>query len=369
MNLDFIDFSRNDSNYHWNKYFNYNSYVWNAMDIDTNRVYIGLQTLRYEMYKLHNWIYNNADFIMKLNLAAWYGHGHTNIKLGNFKLGFDDNKIDEFIDINNIYTRPLIRRVYESEQSSGIDSGFYDITILKHKDFELDSVFCMTVINRRTDPLIFDSSNNKFYFISTHEFEVLTTGDNDKANPITREIKTSAYWREMYWKKQGCREIKILMGPKIITKPEFSYQIDEIFDNELLAKSNPNWAESEKINNRISNKNILQGNFINLKMLPGEGRMFKITKKNIVVDSINNGINLNIKPNPANEYIEIEFTTQKYKNTEIAIYSIDGKLIDIIRNPSINTIIYNTRKLAIGEYNIVLVIGKEKAMQKFVIAR
>jgi alpha-tubulin suppressor-like RCC1 family protein len=80
-------------------------------------------------------------------------------------------------------------------------------------------------------------------------------------------------------------------------------------------------------------------------------------------------ISLNIKPNPAIEVVEIEFSTPFIENTEISIYSIDGKLIDKIQNLTGNSTIYNTSKLSLGEYSVVITCGKEKATQKLVVVR
>jgi PKD repeat protein len=89
---------------------------------------------------------------------------------------------------------------------------------------------------------------------------------------------------------------------------------------------------------------------------------------NAVVKS-NSEISLNIKPNPANDIIEIEFTTPNCKNTEISIYSIDGKLIDKILNLSDNSTTYNVSKFNPGEYTVIMTCGNEKAMRKVVVVR
>lgn len=83
----------------------------------------------------------------------------------------------------------------------------------------------------------------------------------------------------------------------------------------------------------------------------------------------NSGISLNIKPNPANEVIEIDFTSPDLNKSEICFYSIDGKLVDKITKLTGNSIIYNTSKFTPGEYSVVITSGNEKAMQKLVIVR
>jgi hypothetical protein len=83
----------------------------------------------------------------------------------------------------------------------------------------------------------------------------------------------------------------------------------------------------------------------------------------------NSEISLNIKPNPANDVIEISFTTPDCKNTEINIYSMDGKLIDKIQNLIDNTTTFNVSKFTAGEYTVIMNCGNEKAMRKVVVVR
>jgi hypothetical protein len=87
----------------------------------------------------------------------------------------------------------------------------------------------------------------------------------------------------------------------------------------------------------------------------------------------NSAISLNIKPNPANVNIEIEFTSPDCSNTEISIYSSNGKLVDKItdklRNLSGNTISYNVSKLSSGEYTFTMTCDNEKVMRKVVVVR
>jgi hypothetical protein len=87
----------------------------------------------------------------------------------------------------------------------------------------------------------------------------------------------------------------------------------------------------------------------------------------------NSAISLNIKPNPANDIIEIEFSSPDCNNTEISIYSSNGKLIDKITDKlqtlSGNIISYNVSKLSSGEYTFTMTCGNEKAMRKVVVVR
>jgi subtilisin family serine protease len=87
----------------------------------------------------------------------------------------------------------------------------------------------------------------------------------------------------------------------------------------------------------------------------------------------NSAISLNIKPNPANDVVEIEFTSPDCSNTEISIYSSNGKLVDKITDKlqtlSGKTISYNVSKLSSGEYTFTMTCGSEKAMRKVMVVR
>jgi alpha-tubulin suppressor-like RCC1 family protein len=75
-----------------------------------------------------------------------------------------------------------------------------------------------------------------------------------------------------------------------------------------------------------------------------------------------------IKPNPASDIIEIEFTSPDCSNTEISIYSSNGNLVDKITDKlqslSGTKISYNASKLSSGEYTFTMTCGNEKAMRK-----
>jgi hypothetical protein len=313
MNLDFIDFNRDDPNYRWNRHFDYNSYVWDLMNINSNRVYIGLQTLRYEIKKLNDWADHNSDFLLKLKLISWYGHGHSNIKIGNYKLGYNDNKIDDFIDINSIRTRPLDREYNGEplyEQGSANDSGFYDIMIHKQVDLDIDKGFTMAVINRRTDPLVYaydsllaytyeeqtpDYPFEGFRFYSTHEIDTYCDGGGNVINPTTLPdyynpdiyvldgdlYKPASYWRNLYWQRQGSREIRFRFNYHLPGNDtaKVLFRIKELMDTTAY-NSNWAWWRKEQWNNSIHDTVIRSDRELVLKMLPGSGRMFSVSIEN-----------------------------------------------------------------------------------------
>ena len=90
----------------------------------------------------------------------------------------------------------------ENEQTSGIDSGFYDIMIHKQANYTLDQAFTLVLVNRRTDPLIYEYDTLTVYnsdgafvednhlfegfrFYSTYEMETNCDVGGDVINPTT----------------------------------------------------------------------------------------------------------------------------------------------------------------------------------------
>ncbi|MDT3741025.1 MAG: T9SS type A sorting domain-containing protein [Candidatus Kapabacteria bacterium] len=94
-------------------------------------------------------------------------------------------------------------------------------------------------------------------------------------------------------------------------------------------------------------------------------------KAGVIQNSTN--ISLNVRPNPASDIIEIEFTTHDCQATELSIYTIDGKLIsnlsDKLQNMKSNIITHNISNFTSGEYTIILTCENERAMRKVVVVR
>lgn len=282
---DFFDFSSPayDTLYRWGANYDINKYNWNLMDITQNRVYLGLNTIRTGLVRHNQWIKYNNDVLVKLKLVAWRGKGFS--KFYQQDTGYVANILYNYIDSNSIKTRPLNRIQSGSpfyEQSMAHDSGFYDIMIHKQADYTMEQAFTVAVVNRRTDPLIFDSVDSKFYFISTYEFENLVedTIGGQKANPITGVMKTTSYWRDMYWKKQGSREIRFKFNCRKPGNPNATVllRILEMMDTTSYNNNWP-WWRKDQWNNAILDTVIRSDQELVLKMAPGSVRMFDVRIK------------------------------------------------------------------------------------------
>jgi len=84
-------------------------------------------------------------------------------------------------------------------------------------------------------------------------------------------------------------------------------------------------------------------------------------------------ISLNVRPNPASDIIEIEFTTPDCQATDLSIYSVDGKLISNLSGKlqalNNNKITHNISNFSSGEYKIILTCENERAVRKVVVVR
>ena len=77
--------------------------------------------------------------------------------------------------------------------------------------------------------------------------------------------KPADYWRNLYWQRQGIREIKILMKT-IDPAKKIYYKVEEVTDGVEFSPS-LSWCKKEEIKNRV-NTTLKQGEYLTLKMLP-----------------------------------------------------------------------------------------------------
>lgn len=250
-----------------------------ALGIDPNRIYIGVKSIRFEMYNIHKFIRNNESTLMNLRLVSCWNKGlltfysqHPNFDTTS------DTLLSNFIDFHNIKTRPIGRLNHSNpyyEQATSIDSGFYDITL--HRDYVNDSSmsnsFYVCILNRRSDPLVFMDSTNEFEFYSTAEFAINT---QNGGKTIAGDSLSAAEWQNLYWMRRGCREIKLPFKYRnpADTSKDYLLTITELNDSTDY-NSNWWWYRKEKWNRKVDTIIGRDGN-LTLNFLPGEARWFKI---------------------------------------------------------------------------------------------
>ncbi|MBL7973844.1 MAG: hypothetical protein JNJ85_02960, partial [Candidatus Kapabacteria bacterium] len=251
--------------YPWQQWFNGTQHNWNLMGHDSDHVYLGDRTARFEVYRMNNFIRANEQELLALKLQAWYGKGYISMYTQTpTHTPANDTLLHRFISTGQIKSRPIGRvhintTPYYENEVSGRDSTFVDFVLHQRDTFSLDSVFYLGVQNRRTDPLWHDPSyaNNNMIFVPTVEWEtLLQNGTHDYWRAIG-DFRTAQWWQEKYWKRNGCREIII----------PFRYVPND---------AEPRYLHVQEVGGGIDTIVKTSSNLAVL-FVPGEGKLFRVT--------------------------------------------------------------------------------------------
>ncbi|MGA2296305.1 MAG: hypothetical protein ABSG15_02025 [FCB group bacterium] len=291
-------------NYRWDSCFNPNAYYFDTLGIDQNHIYIGLKSTRASIMKINKWIEANEQKLINLHLTAWYGHGFTNWYLQDPNYTFiqyTQHFLDSIVDLNNIKTRrngdtlPNGMPYYEPP-----DSSFYDIACLVDPTEyagtdPFKQSYYVAILNRRTDPLVraqnelysppqyeakdiniplqIPVKDSSLHFYSTAEFDhnVLNGGrrniDNDSMPP--------SYWQSMWWRRQGCREIRIPLKYNINSVEDHRYTLLRVKELGVGTWLDTLWYRQAPYTHRID---TIVGNdsVLVVRLLPGEAKILHI---------------------------------------------------------------------------------------------
>jgi len=313
VGTDFVDSVHNT----WNAY-NYVKLdiLSETFGVPKSRIYIGTKSIRTELARIHQWLHANESILMRLRLVAWCSKGFRMWGNQDSSISTSSSLLERFISFDT--TKLYAKRLYYPWSSStnitkeAWDSTFIDITLLRDSsNHDLsDSVFYVGIQNRRTDPLVrpmdsvtvtirrlgeptkdscYIDPSMKFY--STAEFDKYCDEGGYIIVPDTvwrdsvydfdyawaPKFRDSSYWRDLYWKRLGCRYITI---PFNYVPPDSLYSYKLII-NELTADTTFDstwaWWRQDRFYRQIMNDTIDIDSFITLKMLPGEGRILKVT--------------------------------------------------------------------------------------------
>ena len=283
------------------KFFKPTIYNWNQLGIPQNRIYIGLKSTRFEMMKVNKCIAQidankinipslYQESLMDLRLVAWKGKG--------FKTWYNQDPATTTTNIMNTYIKKDEIRTAKLWQPNGgtlnnnyrnaevyaytnnwesTDSAFYDVTILRPNNFAIGNLdrFYIGVQNRRTDPLVWDITTNpgRVKFYSTAEYY-------DGCHSSV--YNTCLYFNEYYWKKMGCRIIRVpLSNSFACNNNSFAVRIKEILaDDWTFNSDNANWRNMNwcHVPNLYVDSAVFSAPVVDLKMQPGEGKIIKIEK-------------------------------------------------------------------------------------------
>jgi hypothetical protein len=247
--------------------FDDSEYRFETLGIDANHVYIGLKSARSEINKVHKWIDAVEGDLLNLRLQAWYGKGFVRLYSQHpDHNAIADTIIKQFIDYDDIRTKRIWNAeegIYQSTYED-FDSSFFDVTLLKHiDDNDMDSVFFIGALNRRTDPLIYDQINETLKFFSTAEYDSLVVSAD------------SNMWKSRWYKRLGCRTIKI----------PFNYRYSANADEFTVLKITELGADNENLTlkyfrdpdlNHLVDTTISADGSLVVNMLPGQGKIFKV---------------------------------------------------------------------------------------------
>lgn len=262
--------------------------ITHRLGVGRNRIYLGQKSIRIEMYRLHKYIRANEDELMSLRLMSNYSKGFLKQYNQHPDIIPTDTLLSNFVDLTKIKTRPIGRiqgGVPLYEQSSTLDSGFYNITLLKNINNDLEDVFYLGVQNRRTDPLIYmDSTANKYLaFLSGSELEDLCkTGGLSPADTNDVIHYDSLYWQRQWFKRLGAREITLPFDYASSNAGHYNLlKVEELrgefYDGAVkIADNSLPFHLQSKYYQHIDTVLGQDGNLV-LNMLPGQGKILKVT--------------------------------------------------------------------------------------------
>ncbi len=267
---DYYTGNANIDNWGLTEYIDLNT-VTSRLGIPVNKFYTGVKSTRSSIERVFRWIRKSDTTLMNLRLLAWraksyktWYHQHPDSS---------GNILSKYIDVNRIKTYPVHRLLSGntvSEQATSIDSGFYDITLLKSvNDHSMQNGFYIGVQNRRTDPLIL-YKDGKMKFIPTVEFDSLCGIPSYPG--MTVNTHNPSDWQDYWWKRLGCREIRI---PLIHTK-RVAIRITELGADSLSTLPYRNKKFYHTIDTAFYNEGRDGTNTLIVRLLPGEGKMLKV---------------------------------------------------------------------------------------------
>jgi hypothetical protein len=292
--------------------------------VKKNRIYWGLKSMRREVVKIHDFVYNNEALFMSLRLKSWLGKGYATYKSG------DTTTFGRIINLNpdKIRLRQIGRMdiagqpIYEDP-----DSTFFDVALHSIGNIPIDSQFVFFVQNRRTAPFLIRSDTLRNLtadvqptFVTTNEFDSMLV-----VNPSLRYAQV------------GAREITI----------PFNYKHPDGKGRMLHIQQVTKDSATPGIDTLICRECPLV-----MKFQPGEGKMFKVTVKPIapsytIADSGSLETNSQRKVVSVPLFTGMAYNQPTYDTTKMVhhmVYHIMDTII-IRRNPPDTNLILPRRKV------------------------
>lgn len=258
-----------------------------------DNIYVGRKSARLQLSKIHKWVNTVGDELMDLRLTAWYGKGYKVLQNCDEEAGYTNNVWDEYIDVDNVHqsliTEPSLTFSYHTGQKELLDSSYFDITLHRHVDDPnlTSNTFYIGCVNRITDPMIemedvHNGNETCLVFLSTSELEGFCQNSGtytiyDQSDGTSRTFTLSqSEWQDKWWKRYGCRELKIPFQYEYDSDNPEEYALLHI--SELGCSStflNSQTWRDEKYYHMVDTV-IGQDRTLSVRLLPGEGKILKV---------------------------------------------------------------------------------------------
>ena len=258
-----------------------------------NRFYLGRKTHRRELLKMITYIDFIDSTLLDLRMQAFYWKGlvtYEDHHPNNFKY-HDNFVLEDYLNLDNIKTKKIFRPNLNLNHNASpdyehIDSSFFDITLLNHKNEKIihnkyNDIY-LGVINRRTDPLIFNDSagvKKEMQFYSGAEFDDFVR-DSNSNNDLFGVARDSSWWQTQWWRRLGAREISIPFN----MKPFGNAKYIEIKELGVDSLDNLGWWYWDPFYHKIDTA-LMHNRTLKTKLLPGQGKLLHISFKSIFSNS------------------------------------------------------------------------------------
>lgn len=174
-----------------------------------------------------------------------------------------------FIVDETFTTRLFEKNMFDVELDEPFDSTFVNMTMMKHKDYDLDSIFYIGVQNRRTDPLIYWTNPNNpsqkyLRFLSSAEFR-------DSCMNSPDSVLYQSYW----WKRLGARKVTVPFNYTYSDNSTYNLlKISEVGSG--VDSLNELWHRGEKYYDMVTDTVIGENRSLSFNLLPGQGKILKV---------------------------------------------------------------------------------------------
>lgn len=296
--------------------------------VQKERIYVGRKTMRHELKKFQQSMEKIDTTVMRLQLENWFAKGYK-----SYLLHRDSSAqvlFEKILPVNTITTQKIVfnteNRSVDYEKPESRDSSFYDITLLR--DIHDTTALYIGILNRRLDPVFTIAPQEQITFGTTlYDPEISTKYKYCSLPPPEFDSLIASGSTTLSSFHPFCQK-----GSRRITIPLNFSDVDKKIRIEELG-----FEKSSTIDHRDT---------IAVNMLPGEGKIMKITFLSASsVKPIEEQNEIRIIPNPANDKFTVSYPMN---NGILTVCDMTGRIILSEKFNESHTI--STETLPIGVY-------------------